>query len=272
MKVVVIGGSGTIGKKLVADLRVRGHETVAASRRTGVDVFTGHGLSTVLRGADVVVDVSDCSRAMEEGASDFFRTSTENMLKMEADSGVGHHVVLSAVGTQRMALNHGDYFSAKQAQEDVVSTSAVPYSIVRCTQPFEYVRGIGDAVMAERSIRLPSPVVQPIAGDDVALALARTAINDPTRRVLEVAGPEQFRLTDLVRLDLRSRSDARQVVTDPLARYRGVRLRDGDLLPSLGAHLFATRWRDWALRPRMGRSAATTTKQETPPGFSNRSV
>ncbi|TQJ91510.1 SDR family oxidoreductase [Streptomyces sp. SLBN-31] len=246
MKVVVIGGTGLIGSKVVARLGEHGHEAVAAAPGTGVDTLTGAGLAEVLRDASVVVDVSNSPSFKDEDVMDFFRTSTTNLLKAEAEAGVAHHVALSVVGTERL-LESG-YFRAKQVQEDLIRASNVPWSIVHATQFFEFVKGLADGMTEGDTVRLPDAKIQPMVSDDVAAAVGRTAVGDPVGGVVETGGPEVFRLEEFIRMGLAAQNDSREVVTDPQARYWGAELRDDTLLPGPHAHLAETRFADWLAR------------------------
>src|SRR3954470_12192046 len=194
MKLVIIGGTGLIGSKLVTQLREHGHEAVPASPDTGVNTLTGEGLAEVLKGASVVVDVSNSPSFEDEAVMEFFRTSTTNLLKAETQAGVAHHVALSVVGTDR--LQGSGYFRAKQAQEDLIKASGNPYSIVHATQFFEFAKGLADGVTAGDTARLPDAKIQPVVSDDVARAVARTAVGQPVGGVVEVAGPEAFPLEE----------------------------------------------------------------------------
>src|SRR6476660_517062 len=205
MKIVVIGGSGFIGSKLVPKLREHGHEAIAASPKSGVNTLTGEGLAEVLEGAAVVVDVSNSPSFEDEAVLEFFRTSTTNLLAAGATAGVGHHVALSVVGTER--LSEGGYFRAKIVQEQLIKDSSIPYSIVHATQFFEFVQGIADAATDGDTVRLPPALIQPMAAEDVAAAVSRVAIGPPLNRTVEIAGPQQFRLDELVRLVLKARND-----------------------------------------------------------------
>ncbi|MEU8542002.1 SDR family oxidoreductase [Streptomyces sp. NPDC048717] len=246
MKVVVIGGTGLIGSQLVTRLGEQGHQAVAASPRTGVDTLTGKGLAEALEGASVVVDVSNSPSFADDAVMDFFRTSTANLLSAGADAGVTHHVALSVVGTER--LQESGYFRAKQAQEELIGASGLPYSIVHATQFFEFVQGIADSATDGGSVRLPSARVQPLYSGDVVDAVGRTAVGSPVGGVLEVAGPDTFHLDELVRTGLAAGNDPRTVVTDPHATYFGAGLRETTLLPGPGAHITATRFADWLAR------------------------
>ncbi|MGW1887010.1 SDR family oxidoreductase [Streptomyces sp. NPDC001970] len=243
MKVVVIGGTGLIGSKLVVKLNERGHEAVAAAPNTGVNTLTGEGLAEVLQGAEVVVDVSNAPSWEDDAVMNFFRTSTANLLKAEAEAGVTHHVALSVVGTDR--LQESGYFRAKQAQEELIKTSGIPYSIVHATQFFEFVKGIADAATEGDTVRLAPVKFQPIYSDDVAAAVGRTAVGAPANGVVEVAGPDTFQLDELIRKGLAAKNDPRTVVTDPHARYYGAELEETTLVPGPGAHLAETRFTDW---------------------------
>ncbi|MDX3384638.1 SDR family oxidoreductase [Streptomyces niveiscabiei] len=244
MKIVVIGGTGLIGSKVVAWLGEHGHEALAASPGTGVDTLTGQGLAEALEGASVVVDVSNSPSFEDRAVLDFFRTSTANLLKAETEAGVAHHVALSVVGTER--LQESGYFRAKQAQEELIRESGTPYSIVHATQFFEFVNAIAGEATDGDTVRLAPVGIQPIASDDVAAAVARTAVNAPVNGLVEVAGPAVFRLDELVRDALAAQGDARTVVTDPGARYFGTALRETTLLPGPDARLGEVTFGEWA--------------------------
>ncbi|MEU9410136.1 SDR family oxidoreductase [Streptomyces sp. NPDC048281] len=246
MKVVVIGGTGLIGSKLVGKLDDHGHEAVAASPRTGVNALTGEGLAEALAGASVVVDVSNSPSWADDDVMHFFRTSTGNLLKAEGDAGVTHHVALSVVGTDR--LQESGYFRAKQAQEELIKAAEIPYSIVHATQFFEFVTGVADISTEGDTVRLAPVQFQPVHSDDVAAALGRTAVGAPVNGVLEIAGPDVFQLDELIRQLLSDKKDARTVVTDPSAPYSGAGLKDETLVPSRGAQIAETRFADWLAR------------------------
>ena len=216
MKIVVIGGSGLIGSKLVNKLREHGHEALSASPHSGVDTVTGKGLAEALKGASVVVDVSNAPSWEDAAVMNFFETSTRNLLSSEAAAGVGHHVALSVVGTERL-LESG-YFRAKIAQENLIKGSSIPYSIVRATQFYEFVKGISDFSTRGNEVHLPSALIQPMAADDVASEVGRIATGSPVNGTVEVGGPEQFRLDELIRRGLAARKDPRKVVADWNAR------------------------------------------------------
>ncbi|MFD7697255.1 SDR family oxidoreductase [Streptomyces sp. NPDC059374] len=243
MKVVVIGGTGLIGSKLVAKLKEHGHEAVPAAPNTGVNTLTGEGLAEVLDGASVVVDVSNSPSFEDEAVMEFFRTSTTNVLKAEANAGVGHHVALSVVGTER--LQESGYFRAKQAQEELIRSSGIPFSIVHATQFFEFMKGIAEAATDGDTVRLAPVKIRPVFSDDVAAAVGRTAVGTPVNGVVEVAGPDTFQLDELIRKGLAAKNDPRQVVADVHAPYFGAELREDTLLPGADAHIAETRFADW---------------------------
>jgi uncharacterized protein YbjT (DUF2867 family) len=243
MKIVVIGGTGLIGSKLVAKLTEHGHEAIAASPDSGVNTLTGEGLAEVLEGASVVVDVSNSPSFEDAAVLEFFETSTRNLLAAEAAAGVGHHVALSVVGTDR--LSESGYFRAKIAQEKLITESSIPYSIVHAPQFFEFVKSIAQAATDGDTVRLAPVLIQPIAADDVASAVGRTAVGSPVNGTVEVAGPEQFRLDELIRRGLSARNDPREVVADPSARYFNAVLSERILLPGDDAVIFETRFEDW---------------------------
>jgi uncharacterized protein YbjT (DUF2867 family) len=247
MKIVVIGGSGLIGSRVVPKLREQGHEAVAASPNSGVNSITGEGVAEALKGASVVVDVSNAPAWEDAAVMKFFETSTRNLLANEAAAGVKHHVALSVVGTERM-LTSG-YFRAKMAQESLIETSSIPYSIVRATQFFEFVKGIADFSTKGNEVHLPTALIQPMSADDVASAVARVAVGAPVKGIVEVGGPEKFRLDELVRQALAAWKDPREVVGDPNARYYGVEVNDRTLVPDDGARLGETRFATWLTQP-----------------------
>jgi uncharacterized protein YbjT (DUF2867 family) len=255
MKIVVVGGSGLIGSKLVTKLREHGQEAVAASPNSGVNTLTGEGLSEVLKGASVVVDVSNAPSWEDAAVMNFFETATRNLLSYEAPAGVGHHVALSIVGSERL-LGSG-YFRAKIAQENLIKGSSIPYSIVRATQFFEFVKGIADFSTDGNKVRLPSALIQPMAADDVASAVGRVATGSPVNGTIEVGGPEKFRLDELVRRGLAAWKDPREVVADPHARYYGVKLSESTLVPGDGAQLGETRFQTWLTQPAAKAAAGT---------------
>jgi len=243
MKIVVIGGSGLIGSHLVPKLREHGHETIAASPKTGVNTVTGEGLEGALKGASVVVDVSNAPSWEDTAVMKFFETSTRNLLTREGAAGVRHHVALSVVGSDRM-LESG-YFRAKIAQENLIKASAIPYSIVRATQFFEFVKGIADFSTDGNKVRLPSALIQPMAADDVAAAVGQVAMGPPVNGTIEIGGPEQFRLDELVRQALAAWRDPREIVADPHARYYGTKVSEKTLVPGDGVRLGQTHFQTW---------------------------
>ena len=243
MKIVVIGGSGLIGKKVVTNLRQRGHEVVAASPSSGVNTVTGEGLAQALAGAQVVVDVANAPSWEDNAVLAFFESSGRNLLAAEAAAGVGHHVALSVVGTDRLLAS--GYFSAKMAQEKLIKASSIPYTIVRASQFFEFVRGIAQSATEGQTVRLPPVLMQPIAADDVAAAVADVALAEPLNGTFEVAGPEQIRQDDFVRQFLTATGDARTVITDPKALYSGTEVNDQSLTPGDNPRIGPTRFEDW---------------------------
>jgi uncharacterized protein YbjT (DUF2867 family) len=247
MKIVVIGGTGLIGSKLVNKLREHGHEAVAAAPNTGVNTLTGEGLAEVLKGASVVVDVSNSPSWDDAAVLKFFETSTRNLLTYEATAGVRHHVALSVVGTQK--LSESGYFRAKIAQEKLITESSIPYSIVHATQFFEFLKGLADISMVGKKVHLPPVFFQPMAAEDVASAVGTIAVGAPVNGIVEIAGPEQFRVDELVRRRLVSLKDPREVIADPNAPYSGAKLGERTLLPGNNARLGKTRFETWLTEP-----------------------
>jgi uncharacterized protein YbjT (DUF2867 family) len=242
-KIVVIGGSGLIGKKLVNDLRQRGHEVVAASPSSGVNTVTGEGLAAALNGAQVVVDVSNAPSWEDKAVLDFFETSGRNLLAAKVAAGVKHHVALSVVGTERLLAS--GYFRAKMAQETMIKSSKIPYTIVRATQFFEFVSGIAQNATEGATVRLPPVLMQPIVSDDVAAAVADVACGEPINGIVEIAGPDQIRQDELVRQFLSATADARKVITDAHARYYGIEVNDQSLVPGDNPRLGSTHFAQW---------------------------
>ena len=243
MKIVVIGGTGLIGSKLVGRLRDADHDAVPASPDTGVDTYTGKGLEQALEGAQVVVDVSNAPVWEDEAVLDFFQTTTRNILAVETTTGVSHHVVLSIVGTDR--LPDSGYFRAKLAQEEAVKAASVPYTILRATQFFEFIGRIADSSTDGDTVRLAPVFIQPESADDVAAALAEIAVNRPANDVVELAGPDQFRLDELAERVLRARNDPRHVRADMRARYFGAELDHYSLTPENNVRVAPTHFEDW---------------------------
>ena len=246
MKIVVIGGTGLIGTKLVKKLRERGDEALPASPSAGVNSVTGEGLAQALAGAQVVVDVSNSPSWEDKAVLEFFETSTRNLLAAEGAAGVGHHVALSVVGTERL-LQSG-FFRAKIEQERLIKASKIPYTIVRSTQFFEFVDGIAQSATDGQTVRLSSAHIQPIVSDDVAAALAEVTLAAPVNGTIEIAGPERLGLDELVRRFLRAKQDARQVVTDVHARYFGIDVNDQSLTPGDNPRIGPTRFDEWLSR------------------------
>jgi uncharacterized protein YbjT (DUF2867 family) len=276
INIVVIGGTGLIGSKVVEILRAHGHpgrgdvergltdgsdeadlrfwpegvcsdwiNAIAAAPETGVNTLTGEGLADALKGASVAVDVTNAPSWEDNAVMDFFETSTRNLLACEAAAGVGHHVALSVVGSERL-LESG-YFRAKIAQEDLIKKSSIPYSIVRATQFFEFIEGIANFSTDGNTVRLPPALVQPMAAEDVAAAVCRVALGSPVNGTIEVGGPEQFRLDELVRRRLTALHDPREVISDPHGRYYGIQVGERSLVPDNDAQLGETRFEDWLI-------------------------
>lgn len=273
MKIVVIGGTGLIGSKLVKKLGEHGHEAVAASPDSGVNTLTGQGLAEVLEGAAVVVDVSNSPSFEEATAMNFFTTATSNLLQYEAAAGVGHHVALSVVGTERLSEPRPSdpehtirgYFRAKLAQEKLIKQSSIPYSIVHATQFFEFAKSIADAATDGTTVRVAPVLIQPMAAEDVAKAVGRVAVGTPVNGTVEVGGPEQFRLDDFVRKGLSVRNDPRTVVAEPRAGYYGVEVDERTLVPGKDARLAEIRFEDW-LKQQPAAAAVGQVKSGAPQG------
>jgi len=247
MKIVVIGGTGLIGSKLIPKLAELGHEVVAAAPNTGVNTLTGEGLAEVLNGAEVVVDVSNSPSFADAAVMVFFQTSTRNLLSYEEKAGVGHHVALSIVGSER--LPDSGYMRAKVAQEKLIKDGPIPYTIVHATQFFEFGKRIADEATVDNSIRLPPVLFQPMAAEDVASALCKVAIATPLNGSLEIAGPESFRFDDFIRQRLGALDDPREVIADPNAEYFGTELTERSIVPDGNAQLGETRFEDWLRQP-----------------------
>ena len=251
MKLVVIGGTGLIGSKLVARLRALGHEAVAAAPNTGVNTLTGEGLAEVLQGASTVVDVSNSPSFDAAAVMAFFTTSTRNLLRFEAAAGVTHHVALSIVGVERGPGN--DYFRAKLAQEELIKESSIPYSIVHATQFFEFANRIADEATVGNTVKVPPVLFQPMAADDVANALARVAVGPPLIATVEIAGPERFRFDEFIRQALRAHQDQREVVADDHASYFGGEVTEYSLVPGDNPRLGVVRFEEWLGQPALRR-------------------
>ena len=243
MKLVVIGGTGLIGSKLVNKLREHGQEAIPAAPNTGVNTLTGEGLAEVLKGASTVVDVSNSPSWEDAAVLNFFTTSTRNLLTYEQVAGVGHHVALSVVGTDQ--LSESGYFRAKIAQEKLTRESPIPYTIVHATQFFEFLKGLADISMVSGKVHLPHVLFQPMAAEDVATAVARIAVGPPVNGTVEIGGPEQFRVDDLVRQRLATLKDPREVIADPNALYSGAKISERTLVPGKDARLGQTRFETW---------------------------
>ena len=253
MKIVVIGGTGLIGSKTVERLRNKGHEVVAAAPSTGVNTLTGAGLAEALAGAQVVIDVANSPSFEDKPALEFFETSGRNLLAAEKAAGVRHHVALSVVGTDRLTGSGpgslSGYFRAKLAQENLIKSSGIPFTIIHATQFFEFVKGIAQSGAGASSVRLSPVLMQPIAADDVAAAVADIALEEPINGMIEVAGPDQIRQDELVRQFLRATGDTRKVITDDRSLYFGITVSDQSLVPGDSPRLGATHYRDWLKRP-----------------------
>lgn len=247
MKIVVIGGTGLIGSRLVIRLKEHGHEAVPASPDTGVNTLTGEGLAESLQGASVVIDVSNSPSFEEKAVMEFFTTSTRNVLKYANAAGVSHYVALSVVGTER--IPDSPYLRAKNAQELLIKAGLIPYSIVHATQFFEFIKRIGDEATDGKTVRLPPVFIQPMAADDVVKAVGTVAVGTPLNGTIDVAGPQRFRFDELIRQDLASRNDPRMVVVDPHARYFGAELGERSLIPAGEARLGEIRLEDWLRKP-----------------------
>ena len=270
IKIVVIGGTGLIGSKLVSRLREQGHAAVAAAPNTGVNTVTGEGLAEALKGASVIVDVANSPDWEDSAVLKFFETSTRNLLTYGVAGGIRHHVALSVVGTDQ--LSESGYFRAKIAQEKLIKASSIPYTIVHATQFFEFLKGLADISMVGDKVHLPHVLFQPMAADDVATAVGRIAVSPPMNGIVEIAGPEQFRVDELVRRRLASLRDPREVIADPNARYDGAKISETTLLPGNNARLGESRFETWltqsaaqtpAAHPQPTGVAVTTKEKES---------
>jgi len=246
MKIVVIGGTGLIGSKLVTKLHEQGHEAVAASPNSGVNTVTGDGLAEVLKSASVVVDVSNSPSWEDAAVMNFFETSTRNLLKYGGEAGVKHLVALSVVGTDRLA--ESGYFRAKMAQEKLIKSGAIPYSIVHATQFFEFLKQLADISFDGKTVRLPDALFQPMSADDVANAVGRVAVGQPVNGTFEIGGPEAFRIDELVRRRLAALNDSREVIADPNALYSGAKIAERTLVPGKDARLGETPFETWLIQ------------------------
>jgi uncharacterized protein YbjT (DUF2867 family) len=244
MKIVVIGGTGLIGSKVVEKLKQKGHEAIAAAPNTGVNTITGEGLADALAGAQVVVDVANSPSFETQAAMDFFQTAGKNLSAAEVAAGIKHHVALSVVGTER--LQDSGYFRAKLAQEKLIKSSPIPYTIIHATQFFEFVRAIAQFSTVEGAVRLPPVLFQPMAAEDVATAVAEAALAKPANDTIEIGGPDTFTLDEPVREALEYDKDTRKVIADPQAPYFGVKVSERTLVPGPNARLGSTRF-DWWL-------------------------
>jgi uncharacterized protein YbjT (DUF2867 family) len=253
MKIVVIGGTGLIGKKVVNNLRHRGQEVIAASPSSGVNTFTGQGLSGALAGAQIVVDVANAPSWEDKAVIEFFQTAGRNLLGAEKEAGVRHHIALSIVGADQ--LPKSGYLRAKVAQEKLVKTSGTPFTIVRSTQFFEFAKGIIESATEGKTVRLSPALMQPIASDDVAVALAGLALTQPSNETIEIAGPEPIRMDDLAQHFLSATRDPRKVITDVHAKYFGTELNDQSLMPGEKARFGPTRFEEWLSRSMVQKAA-----------------
>jgi uncharacterized protein YbjT (DUF2867 family) len=244
MKIVVIGGTGLIGSKVVEKLRQKGHEAIAAAPNTGVNTITGEGLAEALAGAEIVVDVANSPSFEDQAAMEFFTTSGRNLTAAEVAAGVKHHVALSVVGTER--LQTSGYFRAKLAQENHIKTSPIPYTLIRATQFFEFIRSIAQSATQDGVVRLPHTQFQPMAAEDVATAVAEAALAAPVNGMIEIGGPDKVHLDDIVATTLAHDADGRKVLRDATAPYFGIEVNDCSLVPGPDARLGATKF-DWWL-------------------------
>jgi uncharacterized protein YbjT (DUF2867 family) len=243
MKIVVIGGTGLIGSKTVERLRKKGHDVLAAAPNTGVNTLTGEGVAAAVAGANVVIDLANSPSFEEKAALEFFRTAGHNLLAAEAAAGVQHHIALSVVGTER--LQNSGYFRGKQAQEDLIRSSGIPYTIVHSTQFYEFTGAIAQSGTNGQTVHLPSALFQPIAADDVADIVTDVAIGSPVNRTIEIAGPDRVRMSDLVTRYLKATNDPRTPIADPHALYFGVELDDSTLVPGANPRIGPMRFDDW---------------------------
>jgi uncharacterized protein YbjT (DUF2867 family) len=247
MKIVVIGGTGLIGSKVMTKLREQGHEAISASPKSGVNTLTGEGLAEVLKGTSVVIDVSNSLQWEDAAVMNFFETSTHNLIKYGGAAGIKHHVALSVVGTDRLAAS--GYFRAKIAQEKLIKESSIPYTIVHATQFFEFLAKLADFCFDGKTVRLSPAFFQPMAADDVAAAVAKVAVEPPASGIIETGGPEKFHLDEIVKRRMQEVGDTRPVVTDPNGLYAGAKIDDSTLVPGKGARLGPTTLAAWLTTP-----------------------
>lgn len=243
MKIVVVGGTGLIGSKLIKKLKDKGHEAIAASPSTGVNTITGEGLTRVLKGADIVVDVANSPSFEDKAVLEFFETSGRNLLKAEQAAGVKHHIALSVVGTD--LLPDSGYLRAKLAQENLIKLSRIPYTIVRATQFFEFLNSIVQSSGMGQAVHLPTAFIQPIASDDVAESLLHVVLGKPKNGIIEIAGPDRFRFSEIVQMYLKATNDPRKITSSPDALYFGTKLNDTSLVPQKNAHLGSINFQHW---------------------------
>lgn len=250
MKIVVIGGTGLIGSKLIKKLKEKGHQAIAASPSTGVNTLTGEGLENALKGANVVVDVSNSPSFEDKAVLQFFQTSTRNLLKAEKDAGINYHVALSVVGTD-LLLDSG-YFRAKLVQENLIKASSIPYTIVRATQFFEFVSSIVQSSINGKIVHVPNAFIQPMASDDVVEALLQVVLEKPKNSTIDVAGPERFQFSDIVQTYLKATNNSSQIVADAEGRYYGSKLNDNALVPQKKAQLGKITFERWLTTQNLG--------------------
>lgn len=243
MKIIVIGGTGLVGSKLINKIRDKGYEAIAASPSTGINTITNEGLTNAMEGANVVVDVTNSPSFEDKAVLEFFETSTHNLLKTAAAVGISHYIALSVVGTD--LLTDSGYFRAKLVQENLIKSSHIPYTIVRATQFFEFLNSIAQASTIGQTVHLPNAYIQPIASDDVADALLQVIQGMPKNGIFEIAGPELFRFSDIVEKYLKATNDFRKVISDADARYFGTKINDKTLVPQKNAHLGSINFESW---------------------------
>ncbi len=243
MKIVVVGGTGLIGSQLIKKLQEKGHEATAVSRKNGVNILTGEGLAQAFKGAAVVVDVSNSPSFEDQAVLEFFQTSTRNLLRCEQTSGVTHHIALSVVGTDQ--LQESGYFRAKLLQENLIKTSGIPYTIVRATQFFEFIKQIAESSLVGDTLHVPEAFIQPIASEDVAESLAQTALQKPKNGILDIAGPKRFQFSEIAQKYLNSNNDPRKIISDTEASYFGTKIQANTLVPQGDAWLGSSTFESW---------------------------